>query len=162
MDASFPRGLWPPKLRFLHIGGLKKPISEWAPQNFPTSLDHLELYGGPYEDVTNFNQLSCLLPSSLTDLDIQDFQKVESVSVGLQHLISLQNLSIDNCPKIMDLPETLLPSLLISRFNVKVDEYINTRRSCRECWALTHLIALFEGEGGMTKLMCRFLVTEYG
>ncbi|KAJ0860770.1 putative P-loop containing nucleoside triphosphate hydrolase, leucine-rich repeat domain superfamily [Helianthus annuus] len=31
MDASFPRGLWPPNLCYLHIGGLKKPISE-----FPT------------------------------------------------------------------------------------------------------------------------------
>ncbi|KAI3504077.1 hypothetical protein L1887_32621 [Cichorium endivia] len=51
MDASFPRGLWPPKLSTLRIGRLKKPISEWGPQNFPTSLVDLQLYGGPYDDV---------------------------------------------------------------------------------------------------------------
>ncbi|CAH1412398.1 unnamed protein product [Lactuca virosa] len=46
-DASFPRRLWPPKLSYLGIGGLKKPISEWGPQNFPTSLVDLRLYAGP-------------------------------------------------------------------------------------------------------------------
>ncbi|CAH1412419.1 unnamed protein product [Lactuca virosa] len=51
MDASFPRGLWPPKLCRLEIGGLKKPISEWGPQNFPTSLVDLRLYGLVEEDL---------------------------------------------------------------------------------------------------------------
>ncbi|KAI3504082.1 hypothetical protein L1887_32626 [Cichorium endivia] len=121
MDASFPCGIWPPKLCRLEIGGLKKPISEWGPQNFPTSLVSLALYGGPYDDVSNFVQLSHLLPSSLTYLHIDGFEKVESVSTGLQHLTSLQRLFIYNCPKIMDLPEKLLPSLLTSnyKFNVK-------------------------------------------
>ncbi|KAD1547182.1 hypothetical protein E3N88_42645 [Mikania micrantha] len=49
LDASFPRGFWPPKLLSLKIGKLNKPISEWGPQNFPTSLFHLTLYG---EDVS--------------------------------------------------------------------------------------------------------------
>ncbi|PWA62665.1 NB-ARC domains-containing protein [Artemisia annua] len=74
-------GLWPPKLGFLRIGGLKKPISKFGPQNFPPSLVHLTL-------------------------------KLESVSVGLQHLTSLQYLYISECPKMKDLPEELLPSLL--------------------------------------------------
>nr|KAJ0215445.1 hypothetical protein LSAT_V11C300149830 [Lactuca sativa] len=51
MDAFFPGGLWPPKLGPLTIGGLKKPI-------FPTSLFNLHLYGGPYEEVTDFSRLS--------------------------------------------------------------------------------------------------------
>ncbi|CAH1412465.1 unnamed protein product [Lactuca virosa] len=38
LDASFSGGLWPPKLCRLEIGGLKKPISKWGPQIFPTSL----------------------------------------------------------------------------------------------------------------------------
>ncbi|MFS7925463.1 putative leucine-rich repeat domain superfamily [Helianthus anomalus] len=38
IDASFPRGLWPPNLCSLTTGGLKKPISEWGYQNFPPSL----------------------------------------------------------------------------------------------------------------------------
>ncbi|KAI3504026.1 hypothetical protein L1887_32570 [Cichorium endivia] len=105
MDASFPRGLWPPKLRTLVIGRMKKPISKWGPQTFPTSLVELILIGGQSEDVSNFSQLSHLLPSSLTSLCIQQFEKVESVSMGLQHLTSLQHLIISNCPKMIDLPE---------------------------------------------------------
>ncbi|CAH1412523.1 unnamed protein product [Lactuca virosa] len=105
MDASFSGGLWPPKLSSLKIGGLKKPISKWGPQTFPTSLVQLGLYGGPYDDVSNFSQMSHLLPSSLTSLEINEFEKLESVSMGLQHLTSLQGLHVYNCPKIIDLPE---------------------------------------------------------
>ncbi|CAI9277626.1 unnamed protein product [Lactuca saligna] len=112
MDSSFSRGLWPPKLSSLEIGGLKKSISKWGPQTFPASLVDLLLVGGQSEDVSNFSQLSHLLPSSLTSLEIYDFEKVESVSMGLQHLTSLQGLRLYNCPKIIDLPEMLLPSLL--------------------------------------------------
>ncbi|KAL7608273.1 hypothetical protein Lser_V15G13810 [Lactuca serriola] len=115
MDASFSRGLWPPKLCFLLIGGLKKPVSMWGPQTFPTSLVELGLTGGQSEDVSNFSQLSHLLPSSLTSFGIIEFEKLESVSKGLQHLTSFQHLSIYNCPKAMDLPEMLLPSLLSLR-----------------------------------------------
>ncbi|PWA47253.1 NB-ARC domains-containing protein [Artemisia annua] len=108
-------GVWPPKLGFLAIGGLKKPISKFGPLNFPPSLVHLSLYGGSAEeedDVTSGSQLSHMLPSSLTTLCLIDFKKLESVSVGLQHLTSLQRLWIENCRKIKDLPEELLPSLL--------------------------------------------------
>ncbi|KAM0069323.1 putative P-loop containing nucleoside triphosphate hydrolase, leucine-rich repeat domain superfamily [Helianthus debilis subsp. tardiflorus] len=113
IDASFPRGLWPPKLVKLTTGGLKKPISEWGNQNFPPSLVHLRLYNEP--DVRNVSQLSHLFPSSLTSLYINKFDNLESLSMGLQHLTSLQHLHISNCPKVNDLPETLLPSLLSLR-----------------------------------------------
>nr|GEV66496.1 NB-ARC domains-containing protein [Tanacetum cinerariifolium] len=107
-------GLWPPKLGFLEIGGLKKPVSKLGPQNFPSSLVHLRLIGRSAEedDVSSGSQLSHMLPSSLTELELWNFGKLESVSIGLQHLTSLQHLEIRNCPKIQDLPETLLPSLL--------------------------------------------------
>ncbi|KAI3504047.1 hypothetical protein L1887_32591 [Cichorium endivia] len=95
MDASFPRGFWPPKLCSLTIGGLKKPISKWGPQTFPTSLVELVLIGGESEDVSNFSRLSHLLPSSLTFLRIQEFEKVESVSMGLQHLTSLRSYKLN-------------------------------------------------------------------
>ncbi|KAJ0860632.1 putative virus X resistance protein-like, coiled-coil [Helianthus annuus] len=113
IDASFPRGLWPPNLCSLEVGGLKKPISEWGYQNFPASLVYLSLYKEP--DVRNFSQLSHLFPSSLTTLEINKLDNLESVSMGLQHLTSLQHLSIIYCPKVNDLPETLLPSLLSLR-----------------------------------------------
>ncbi|XP_052625503.1 putative disease resistance protein At3g14460 isoform X2 [Lactuca sativa] len=117
MDSSFSRGLWPPKLCRLHIGGLKKPISKWGPQTFPISLVELGLMGGQSEDASNFSQLSHLLPPSLTSLKISDFENVEFISMGLQHLTSLQYLSIYNCPKAIDLPEMLLPSLLSLEIN---------------------------------------------
>ncbi|KAJ0478648.1 putative leucine-rich repeat domain superfamily [Helianthus annuus] len=113
-DDSFPRGFWPPKLQSLVIGGLKKPIIEWGPQNFPTSLVRLGLLCGESEvdDVSRCSQLSHLLPLSLTTLRIDGVKKLKSVSVGLQHLTSLQHLFLGDCPKMKHLPENLLPSLL--------------------------------------------------
>ncbi|KAK1418919.1 hypothetical protein QVD17_28072 [Tagetes erecta] len=110
MDASFPRGFWPPKLRHLKVGKLKKPVLEWGPQNLPTSL--VELYLCCEDGVGSCNQFRHLLPSSLTSLEIIEFEKLESFSMGLQHLTLLQHLSFYDCPNLMDLPEVLFPSLL--------------------------------------------------
>ncbi|KAJ0717026.1 putative P-loop containing nucleoside triphosphate hydrolase, leucine-rich repeat domain superfamily [Helianthus annuus] len=133
LDVCFlPGWVWPPNLRSLAIGKLKKPFSEWGPQTFPTSLVELSLYGGGEEGVSS-SEFSHLLPSSLTSLRIDGFEKLESFSVGLQHLqslsftncpilkkvcshpqhlTSLHHLSFIYCPQMTDLPEMLLPSLL--------------------------------------------------
>ncbi|KAJ0860871.1 putative leucine-rich repeat domain superfamily [Helianthus annuus] len=110
IDASCHGGVCPPNLCSLRIGGLKKPMSEWGPQNFPSSFVDLTLFDEP--DVRNFRQLSHLFPSSLTHLRISGFEKLESLSMGLQHLTSLQHITIWNCPKMKHLPKQLLPSLL--------------------------------------------------
>nr|GEW80102.1 NB-ARC domains-containing protein [Tanacetum cinerariifolium] len=117
-------GVWPPKLRTLLIGNLKKPVSKFGPQNFPLSLVNLYLYGGSEEeeDVTSGSQLSHMLPSSLTKLWLKNFEQLKSVSKGLQHLTSLQHLSIVNSPKMKDLPEELLPSLLSLHISGCTDE----------------------------------------
>ncbi|KAJ0717039.1 putative P-loop containing nucleoside triphosphate hydrolase, leucine-rich repeat domain superfamily [Helianthus annuus] len=113
MDACLPGWVWPPNLQFLTIEKLKKPFSEWGPQKFPTSLVKLELYGGGEDGVfISCSQISQILPSTLTSLEIDGFENLESVSMGLQHLTSLQHLTFSFCPKMMDLPEMLLPSLL--------------------------------------------------
>ncbi|XP_035837644.1 putative disease resistance RPP13-like protein 1 [Helianthus annuus] len=142
IDASFPRGLWPPNLCLLRIGGLKKPISEWGNQNFPASLVDLTLYNEP--DVRNFNQLSHIFPSSLTSLDISEFDNLESLSTGLQHLTSLQHLTISRCPKVNDLPETLLPSLLSLRiyYSPQLKERCSGRGS--HYWPLISHIPKFQ------------------
>ncbi|XP_076909417.1 putative disease resistance RPP13-like protein 1 [Bidens hawaiensis] len=119
-DASFPRGFWPPKLQTLYIGQLKKPILEWGPQNFPTSLVSLSLDDerSKEEDyVSRSNQLSDILPSSLIMLGLLGFKKLKSLSVGLQHLTSLHHLILWRCPKMKYLPEILLPSLLMLNIN---------------------------------------------
>ncbi|KAK1407011.1 hypothetical protein QVD17_38621 [Tagetes erecta] len=124
-------GLWPPNLCSLSIGKLKKPISQL---NFPKSLDRLVLCCEDEVSV-DFSEICHLLPSSLTTLEIHEYEKLESVSLQLQHLTSLkelffwkcrnlkkvscsqqipslQHLTFWNCPKMMELPEMLLPSLL--------------------------------------------------
>ncbi|KAM0002936.1 putative leucine-rich repeat domain superfamily [Helianthus debilis subsp. tardiflorus] len=127
-DASFPRGFWPPKLQTLSIGGLKKPIIEWGPQNFPTSLVNLGLLCGESEkdDLSRCSQLSHLLPSYLTSLALSGFKKLKSVSVGLQHLTSLQHLFFYDCPKMKHLPDILLPSLL----SLNIAEYRKLEGRC--------------------------------
>ncbi|KAI3788139.1 hypothetical protein L2E82_00823 [Cichorium intybus] len=122
MDYTFPCVSWPPNLSTLTIGGLKKPISEWGMQNFPTSLVKLCLYGKnsgvvPFakaEDARNGNfttSSSFVVPPSLTLLQIHGFMELELVSEGLQHLTCLEELLIRSCPKLRDLPEILLPKL---------------------------------------------------
>ncbi|CAH1440659.1 unnamed protein product [Lactuca virosa] len=122
MDYSFPCGVWPPNLTKLTIGGLNKPMSEWGPQNFPTSLVELELYGydsrvvsfAVADDVRNTitPSSSFLLPPSLVSLWLNGFKDVESLSEVLPHLPCLKRLCIEACLKIKDLKTTSNPSYL--------------------------------------------------
>ncbi|CAH1440916.1 unnamed protein product [Lactuca virosa] len=91
MDYSFPSGSWPLNLSKLTIGGLKKPMSEWGFQNFPTSLVELHLYGENSEvdsfavakkarNATTTSSSTFILPSSLTSLSLDGFMDVESLS----------------------------------------------------------------------------------
>ncbi|XP_071719117.1 uncharacterized protein [Rutidosis leptorrhynchoides] len=114
MNDSFPSGLWPPNLRKLIIGELKKPMSEWGLQNCPTSLVELSLHGddsgitsfATEGDATNTASTSFLLPPSLTSLYIWNFNDVESISEVVKHLTHLQELDIWKCPNIKDVPQS--------------------------------------------------------
>ncbi|CAH1440881.1 unnamed protein product [Lactuca virosa] len=113
IDYSFPSGVWAPNLSILCIGCLKKPMSEWGPQNFPTSLVELQLYGhnsgvGSFavgEDVREATASSFLLPPALTSLIVFDFMDVESLSEVVQQLPCLKSLDIFSCPKLSDVHE---------------------------------------------------------
>lgn len=52
-----------------------------------------------------------LLPPSLNTLEIYALENLESLSMWLQNLTSLEELSIEDCPKLRSLPEMLLPTL---------------------------------------------------
>nr|XP_043611516.1 putative disease resistance RPP13-like protein 1 [Erigeron canadensis] len=116
MGDSFPScGSWPPNIRELRIGELKKPLSEWGLQNYPSSLVELVLFGRhsgvvsfgiDEQDYNNMSSSCFLLPPSLTYLEIWEFEELESVSEVLQHLPCLQNLHIFKCPKLRDAPKT--------------------------------------------------------
>ncbi|KAK9068140.1 hypothetical protein SSX86_012251 [Deinandra increscens subsp. villosa] len=157
LEAFF--GVWPPNLHSLRIGKLKKSISEWGPQNFPSSLVELGLYGD--DGVSSCHQVSHLLPSSLTSLYIEEFEKLESADgMGLQHLTSLQylsfwicpnlrklshlqhltslqHLSIWSCRKMIDLPKELLPSLL----SLKIEDCPDLKERCSKEGCYWHLIS---------------------
>ncbi|KAD3336326.1 hypothetical protein E3N88_31845 [Mikania micrantha] len=99
LDNTFPSGSWPPNLSTLRIGGLKKTISEWGMQNFPTTLVTLGLYGDEDSRLVTFAEAK-VLPSSLTSLNLFDFKKLESLSEGLQHLTCLQHLQLYKCTEL--------------------------------------------------------------
>ncbi|KAJ0483264.1 putative leucine-rich repeat domain superfamily [Helianthus annuus] len=80
-------------------------MSQWGPKKFSTSLVDLRLEGE--DEVSSCSEFSHLLPSSLTSLQIHEFEKLESFSTGPEHLTSLHHLTFEDCPKMMDLPEML-------------------------------------------------------
>ncbi|XP_022002561.2 putative disease resistance protein At3g14460 [Helianthus annuus] len=164
MDASIPGWVWPPNLHSLVIANLKKPISEWGTNKFPTSLVELKLQCD--DGARSCSGFSHLLPSSITSLELYGFKKLESFSVELhltslrslsfedcpnlkevswhpQHLPSLHHLTFGFCPKMMDLPEMLFPSLL--RLEISYCPNLKERCSKRGCyWPLISHIPCIE------------------
>ncbi|KAI3754931.1 hypothetical protein L1987_54723 [Smallanthus sonchifolius] len=106
-------------------------------QNFPVSLAKLRLYGRNSEVVSfamaeeDMSSSSFLLPSTLTYLGISGLVEMESLSKGLQHLTYLQHLGIFSCPKLRDLPDTLLPSLsslIVSHVSTELKKKCRSRK----------------------------------
>ncbi|TXG53624.1 hypothetical protein EZV62_018880 [Acer yangbiense] len=54
-----------------------------------------------------------LLPTSLIILDIRDFPDLKRLSSDIQSLISLEELNLENCPKLKSFPEKGLPLSLL-------------------------------------------------
>ncbi|RVW59739.1 putative disease resistance RPP13-like protein 1 [Vitis vinifera] len=89
-ELLFQREGLPSNLRKLEIGECNQLTAqvEWGLQRL-TSLTHFKIKGG-CEDIGLFPK-ECLLPSSLTSLQIESFPDLKSLdSGGLQHLTSLE------------------------------------------------------------------------
>jgi hypothetical protein len=82
----------------------------WGLQRLPSLRD---LYvGGKSEDLVSFPEPG-LLPSCLTSLYIEEFPNMKSLDKrGLQHLTSLQQLRVSDCPKLEYVPKEGLPTSL--------------------------------------------------
>ncbi|KAK8330075.1 hypothetical protein V6Z12_A11G369700, partial [Gossypium hirsutum] len=109
-DISFPGEGFPTNLTSLTISNAPKiytSLVEWG-FNRLTSLQELKIRGEGCSGVVSFPEeaIRMMLPPSLTYIIIRRFENLEFMcSKGLQHLTSLQQLGIYDCPKLASLPE---------------------------------------------------------
>ncbi|TYI03893.1 hypothetical protein ES332_A11G374300v1 [Gossypium tomentosum] len=109
-DISFPEEGFPTNLTSLTISNAPKiytSLVEWG-FNRLTSLQELKIRGEGCSGVVSFPEeaIRMMLPPSLTYIIIRRFENLEFMcSKGLQHLTSLQQLGIYDCPKLASLPE---------------------------------------------------------
>ncbi|KAI9077508.1 hypothetical protein K1719_040530 [Acacia pycnantha] len=114
---SLPQGGFPSNLRSLGIcdyNGLSSiPIEDWGFQRL-TSLSRFEVFNDGNESILHNLLKNQLLPTSLMYLRLHCLFNLKLLEVkGLQHLTSLQELSIWCCPNLESLPEDALPSSLL-------------------------------------------------
>ncbi|WKA01830.1 hypothetical protein VitviT2T_020087 [Vitis vinifera] len=111
-ELLFQREGLPSNLRELEIKKCNQltPQVEWGLQRL-TSLTHFTITGG-CEDIELFPK-ECLLPSSLTSLQIVELSNLKSLdSRGLQQLTSLLQLKIRNCPELQFSTGSVLQHLI--------------------------------------------------
>ncbi|KAJ6683188.1 hypothetical protein OIU74_021279 [Salix koriyanagi] len=110
----FPEGGLPSKLKSLYIENCSKLIAarmQWSLQSLP-SLSKFTV--GVDENVESFPE-EMLLPSTLASLEIWSLKTLKSLNYsGLQHLTSLEQLTITDCHNLQSMPGEGLPSSLSS------------------------------------------------
>jgi hypothetical protein len=110
---SFPEGGFPSNVKLIYICNCEKLFAgrmRWGLQKLP-SVTVMRIIGN-LEDVKSFPEPE-LLPSCLIHLCINGFQNMKSLDYKeLQHLTSLEELWIDNCPKLKYMPKEGLPASL--------------------------------------------------
>ncbi|XP_059652648.1 putative disease resistance protein At3g14460 [Cornus florida] len=113
---SFPNGGLPSNLTRLSIKNCEKLVKGrigWGLQTLP-SFRLFRIHGEYEEEVLETFPEEWLLPTTLTNLYIRYLPNLKSLNhKGLQHLTSLRNLEIYDCPKLQSLPEEGLPNSLI-------------------------------------------------
>ncbi|XP_044473773.1 putative disease resistance protein At3g14460 isoform X3 [Mangifera indica] len=111
---SIPKEGFPTNLTSLSIADLNLYTSlfEWGLHNL-TSLRSLEIRGCLDAICFPIEEMSMVLPTSLTQLAIRCFPKLKYLSSrGFETLSSLEELSISDCPMLSSFPKSLPPSLL--------------------------------------------------
>ncbi|MBA0637846.1 hypothetical protein Godav_005323, partial [Gossypium davidsonii] len=109
-DITFPEEGFPTNLTSLAISNAPKiytSLVQWG-LNRLTSLQELEISGEGCSSVISFPEegIGMTLPPPLTSIRIKNFENLEYMcSKGFQHLTSLQELQIYDCPKLTSLPE---------------------------------------------------------
>ncbi|KAJ9162719.1 hypothetical protein P3X46_022475 [Hevea brasiliensis] len=109
--VSFPEGGLPSNLKSIRINNCENlpHLSEWGLHRILTLKD-LTISGG-WPNLASLAQ-ECWLPASLTYLRIGKLINLESLSLRLEHLSSLEVLEITECPKVHSLPKEGLPPTL--------------------------------------------------
>jgi Leucine-rich repeat (LRR) protein len=110
---SFPQGGLPSNVESILVERCEKLFAGrlgWGLQNL--SSVRCFSFDGVYEDMESFPEPG-FLPSCLTQLHIIGFPNMKSLNKkGLQHLTSLQQLSMCECPKVEYMPKEGLPASL--------------------------------------------------
>ncbi|CAK7330952.1 unnamed protein product [Dovyalis caffra] len=117
---SFPNGYLPPNLTSLEVwdcDNLDRRLSNWNLQSLAFLRD-FSIAGGCFSDTVTFPDEDCLLPTTLTSVWIGRLPNLESLSMQLQSLASLEELEIVDCRKLKSLPKECLPRAL-GRFSIR-------------------------------------------
>ncbi|KAL6326142.1 hypothetical protein AAG906_001017 [Vitis piasezkii] len=111
---SFPEGGLPSNLSSLYLWDCYKLMACEMKQGLQTLsfLTWLSVKGSKEERLESFPE-EWLLPSTLPSLEIGCFPKLKSLdNMGLQHLTSLERLTIEECNELDSFPKQGLPSSL--------------------------------------------------
>ena len=108
VDISFPEEGFPTNLTSLEISKAPKiyrSLVEWGLDRL-TSLQRLVISGEGCSDVVSFPEEEMVLPASLTNISIRNFENLEYMfSNAIQNLTSLQKVDIHGCSKLTVLPK---------------------------------------------------------
>ncbi|KAK8330080.1 hypothetical protein V6Z12_A11G370000, partial [Gossypium hirsutum] len=136
-NISFPEESFPNSLTSLKISNAPKiytSLVQWG-FNRLTSFQKLKISGEGCSSVMSFPEegIGRMLPPSLTSIRIHNFENLEfRCSKGFQHLTSLPQLHIYDCPKLTSLPEK---DMLLSLEQLHISNYplLEEGREVQDC-----------------------------
>ncbi|KAJ9174562.1 hypothetical protein P3X46_013197 [Hevea brasiliensis] len=148
--VSFPQGDLLPNLTSLEIwdcGNIELSMSEWNFQSL-THLRDLSIAGGCFKNTASFPNEKFLLPPSLMSIYIGGLPNLESLSMQLQSLTSIEELEIVDCPKLQSLPSEGMPPTL-GRFSIRDCPLLKQQCFPKKgiCWRLIVHIPCMEMDG---------------